>query len=396
MKEQIRVLFVDDSEDDVLLIVQELNKAGYATAYRRVDDAETLTNALNEPWDIVLCDYVIPGFSGLEALKLVLGKKPDLPCIIVSGQIGEEEAVKAMKAGASDYIMKDKLRRLTPAIKREVRETQVRLEKREIQAALRAKEEELRFVRDVGRAKDEFISFVSHELRTPLTVVIGALRTVLANANLLSEEEKLQLMEDAVIEAEGLADIIENLLYLARYQANKLETVRETFDPSKIISEVLEKIKVGATGHRFTVAYPASVRVSADPVKMRIILFNLLFNAVKYSPPGEVHISLRCKDGMAVFAIRDRGRGISKENQQRLFQPFERLDASRETINGIGLGLLVCQRLIEAQGGRIWVESKLGEGSTFYFTLPLARDFSSGPSDEVEVNQKPGISFLSR
>ncbi|MBI4331540.1 MAG: hybrid sensor histidine kinase/response regulator [Chloroflexi bacterium] len=372
MKEHINVLFVDDSEGDVLLIVRELNKAGYAVRHRRVESAELLSHALDEKWDVVLCDYVMPGFSGLEALKLVLDKRPGLPCIIVSGQIGEETAVSAMRAGASDYIMKDKLGRLAPAVNREIREAREREEKREIQAALRAREDDLRLQQEVGRAKDEFVGFVSHELRTPLTVIIGGLRTVLAFHKLVSEEEERQLIEGAVAEAEHLNEIVENLLYLARAQTNRLEVLRTTVDASEVISGALKQIRTVGTGHQFILDCPSPVRVSADPVKLGVILHNLLVNAVKYSSPGEVCVSLRCKDGMAVIAVSDRGVGISEEDQERLFQPFERVGVSRDTTKGIGLGLLVCRRLVEAQGGRIWAKSRIGEGSTFFFTLPLA------------------------
>ncbi len=298
-----------------------------------------------------------------------------MPCIIVSGQIGEEVAVTAMKAGASDYIMKDKLKRLAPAIKREIKEAQSRLEKREIKQALKEKEYELVVVREIERAKDEFIGFVSHELRTPITVVIGALHTLLTAAGLLSEEEKMQLVSDAFSEAEGLADIIENLLYLARGQANRLKIARENADPSKIISDVLQKIKTRATGHQFIVESSNSIKINADPVAMKVILNNLIHNAVKYSPPGEVRVIVQRKDDMAQIAVCDKGAGISEEDQKILFQPFERLAASSGHIKGIGLGLLVCQRLVEAQGGIIWLESRPGEGSTFYFTLPLTKDF---------------------
>ncbi|MBI2850364.1 MAG: hybrid sensor histidine kinase/response regulator [Chloroflexi bacterium] len=367
-----RILLIEDSEADAALVKQQLSRDGVRASYQRVDNPADLHMALEkEPWDIALCDYAMPGFSGLEAMRLIRGEKPETPCIIVSGQIGEEVAVEAMKAGASDYIMKDKLKRLAPAVRRELEEARMRLEKQRIQRTLKDKEEELLVVRELERAKDEFIGFVSHELRTPITVIIGALSTLLTAFKQLSEEDKLELASDALSGAEGLADIIENLLYLARSQMNKLQMRREEADPSEIISGVLQKIKGGAADYQFTVECPDSIRISVDTTMMMVILNNLISNAVKYSPASEVRISVQGKNGMALVSVSDRGRGISEEDQKKLFSAFERLAAASGPVGGLGLGLLVCRRLVEAQGGKIWVESRLGQGSTFYFTVPL-------------------------
>ena len=132
----LRVLVVDDSEDDALLLLRELQQGGYEPTWERVDTAEALTAALaTHSWDFVLCDYVMPRFSGPAALQLIRERAPDLPVIIVSGQIGEEFTVAAMKAGAQDYVMKNNLARLVPAVARELREAEVR------RARLRAEEE---------------------------------------------------------------------------------------------------------------------------------------------------------------------------------------------------------------------------------------------------------------
>ena len=137
MPKPLRVLIVEDSEDDALLLVFELRRGEYAPVWKRVETVETMRQALREErWDLVISDYVLPGFSGLDALRLVRSSGLDLPFIIVSGKIGEDTAVNAMKEGANDYLIKGNISRLVPAIEREMQEAEVRRKRREAEAAL--------------------------------------------------------------------------------------------------------------------------------------------------------------------------------------------------------------------------------------------------------------------
>ena len=133
----LKVLIIEDSEDDTLFLLRELEKGGYDPVYQRVETAEAMRAALKEKtWDIVLSDYHLPRFSGLQALLLFKKTGIDIPFILVSGMIGEELAVEAMKAGAHDYIMKGNLARLIPAIERELREAGERQKHRQMEQAL--------------------------------------------------------------------------------------------------------------------------------------------------------------------------------------------------------------------------------------------------------------------
>jgi phosphoserine phosphatase RsbU/P len=137
MAKPLRVLIVEDSEDDALLLVFELRRGDYAPTFERVETVEAMQKALaDEEWDLVISDYVLPGFSGLDALRLVRSSGLDLPFIIVSGKIGEDTAVSAMKEGANDYLIKGNISRLVPAIEREMQEAEVRRKRREAEAAL--------------------------------------------------------------------------------------------------------------------------------------------------------------------------------------------------------------------------------------------------------------------
>jgi PAS domain S-box-containing protein len=145
MQSLLRVLVVEDLEDDMLLTLRELRKGGYTIDYLRVETAEQMRNALaQQPWDIVIADYTLPRFGALEALALMQSQQRDLPFIIVSGTIGEETAVAVMKAGAHDYLIKGNLARLLPAIERELREAADRQKRREAEWALRESEERFR------------------------------------------------------------------------------------------------------------------------------------------------------------------------------------------------------------------------------------------------------------
>jgi len=228
--------------------------------------------------------------------------------------------------------------------------------------------------RKLDQLKDDFIGLVSHELRSPLTVIMGAINTVLSEGDYLSEEETRQLLKDAALESETLSHLLGNLLELSRVQAERLVLHAEAIDVKKVIQDAIEGVERQSSAHQFVVSTPQKLPpVYADPLRLERILYNLLENAVKYSPQGgEIKVTVKPDKEHLVIGVSDRGVGISPADQAKLFAPFQRLEESRPGgARGVGLGLLVCQRLVEAHGGRIWVESEPGRGSSFFFTLPL-------------------------
>jgi PAS domain S-box-containing protein len=235
----------------------------------------------------------------------------------------------------------------------------------------------------IDQLKSEFINMVSHELRNPLAVTMGALSTVLSDGENLNEQERQQLLQDASWGTEQLYQILENLLELSKAQAGQLTLCAEPVDIKDVVQKVVDEMKRKSVIHRFIIdSLEGLPPVSADQLRLNRILNNLLENAVKYSPRGgDIRVFARRDQNDIVIGISDQGIGISAVDQARLFQPFQRLDQTAvESVKGIGLGLVVCQRLVEAHGGRIWVESWLGEGSTFYFTLPLSEKFEAPDS----------------
>jgi signal transduction histidine kinase len=230
--------------------------------------------------------------------------------------------------------------------------------------------------KQVEQLKDEIIGLVSHELRTPLTVISGCLSTVLTEWERLPSGEAQQLLQDAILESDSLSHLIENLLELSRYQAQQLALYEELTDVKALVKETIDKIERQAPSQQFSISIPGKLpSIHADPLRLERILYNLLENAAKYSPPGsQIKVSVKMEPERLVISVNDKGRGLSPGEQARLFSPFERLGNSRnERIRGAGLGLMVCRRLVEAHGGEIWIESKKGKGSTFFFTLPYQK-----------------------
>jgi PAS domain S-box-containing protein len=222
--------------------------------------------------------------------------------------------------------------------------------------------------------KDEFIGMVSHELKTPLTVVTGAISVAMSEK--IPEAERKALIEDAAWGAETMADIVDNLLELSRSQAKRLVLQQSSLDIGLSISSQVQQATRKSQNHRLTVNVEAELpTVKGDRTRVERVLENLIDNAIKYSPEGgEVKVTAERRGNEVLIGVCDQGIGISGADKDKLFQPFARLDTPvpGTAIKGIGLGLVVCRHLVEAHGGKIWVESEVGKGSTFYFTLPIA------------------------
>jgi len=229
-------------------------------------------------------------------------------------------------------------------------------------------------LKHVEELKDEFIGMVSHEIRTPLTVIVGALAT--AKTEGITPAEASGLIRDAAVSADSLASIVDNLLELSRSQSNRLILQRQPVDIRPVVKSVAERLKTKSAAHRIVVDMPARLPpADADRLRVERVIFNLVDNAIKYSPRGgNVRVFAHREGGYLLVGVSDEGIGISDEDQARLFRKFERLGPLEgSAVQGVGLGLNVCRILVEAHGGRIWVESTPGQGSTFCFTIPLVK-----------------------
>ncbi|MDX6489731.1 MAG: hypothetical protein QOK13_2346 [Gaiellaceae bacterium] len=233
--------------------------------------------------------------------------------------------------------------------------------------------------RFVEQMKSDFVSTVSHELRTPLTSIYGFAETLLRQDVQFGDEERETFLRYIASEAERLTGIVDALLNVARLDTGDLHVNISPVDVRPVVSEVVSSADDGgANGHRFVVELPTEpLRAQADPDKLRQIVAQLVDNAVKYSPGGgTVTIAARRKSETVEFSVADEGMGIPQAEQQRIFRKFYRADSptdGEESRSGTGLGLFIAQGLVTAMGGRIWVESAEGRGSSFAFELPAAR-----------------------
>jgi two-component system phosphate regulon sensor histidine kinase PhoR len=230
--------------------------------------------------------------------------------------------------------------------------------------------------RVVEEMKSEFVAAVSHELRTPLTSIYGFAETLLRQDVLFEEDERRTFLGFIASEAQRLTGIVDALLNVARLDAGDLQMELAPIDVRTVVSEVVTGVQESGAvnGHSIVVDLPTEpLDAAADRDKLRQILANLVDNAVKFSPDGgTVTVAARRKSGAVEVRVVDRGPGIPAAERARIFRKFYRGDFARDRPGSTGLGLFIAEGLVRAMGGRIWVDSEEGEGSSFAFELPLA------------------------
>lgn len=228
--------------------------------------------------------------------------------------------------------------------------------------------------RQLQRLKDEMLSAVSHEMRTPLTAMLGFVEFMLENE--VSPEERQDYLQTVHKETERLNDLISNFLDLQRLQAQLESYQFEAVAVTEMLGEAGHLFTLASRAHQIRVDCPGDLpAVQGDPKRLQQVLNNLLSNAIKYSPNGgEVVLRATLEGSVVTISVEDRGMGIPPQALGRIFERFYRVDDSDRRIpGGIGLGLALVQEVVKAHGGRVWVESTLGEGSTFFFTLPVVK-----------------------
>jgi len=373
---QLRVLHVEDNELDAELIATALRKGGFSISVTVVQtEAEFERQLRLQRPDVVIADYNLPQWKGMEALKVLRREELDIPLILVSGALGDITAVECIKQGATDYVLKDGLARLPEAVRRALQEKRLLRLRRQAEEDLARKADELaRSNADL----EQFAYVASHDLQEPL-------RMVAAYTQLLAERYRGKLDENADkfigYASEGalrMQSLIQDLLAFSRVGRNGSGRV----DCNAVIEEVLMTLGPAIQESGAVVTHAALPEVWADRSQMTQVFQNLVGNAIKFRGKEAPAISVQAeKAGQQwLFSVSDNGIGIAPQYAENIFVVFQRLHARTE-YPGNGIGLAICKKIVERNGGKIWVEAQAGHGSdhgsVFKFTMPC-----DGPAEK--------------
>jgi signal transduction histidine kinase len=374
----LHFLLVEDNPLDVELVQRELRKAKLEFTSVVVERAEDFAREVREHCpDIVLADYNLPQWGGMEALEVLKQERPDVPLILVTGALGEMKAVECLKSGVTDYILKGALTRLPVAIRTALHNKELQDRK---QAAERKQQEYLRELKRSNEELEQFAYVASHDLQEPLRMVASYTELLAERYRGKLDPQADKFIGYAVDGARRMQGLIRDLLAFARV-SSKAKPLRPT-DSETVLERVLTDLRPVMEKARATVTRGKLPTVNADDSQLGQVLQNLIGNAIKFhgQKPPQVEVSAEFVDEMWRFTVADNGIGINPDSGERIFQMFQRLH-TREEYEGSGIGLAIAKRIVERHGGRIWFDSAPGEGTTFRFTLPKVDEANRGEED---------------
>jgi len=392
MTTPLRVLIVEDSEDDAELLLLSLRRGGFDPVYERVETPETMRGALQQPWDVIVSDWAMPHFSAEAALAVMQESGLDLPFLIVSGTIGEEAAVAAMHAGAHDFMAKGRMLRLVPAIHREMREAVVRTERRVIEQQLRQTQK----METLG----QLTGGIAHDFNNLLGVIV-------ANADLLldlvkEDAQQTELTNEILASATHGAALTHRLLAFARQQPLSPQIVALNEHLPRIAT-ILGRT-LGETIAIRTLLDEELWQTKVDPSQIEDALLNLAINARDAMPGGgaltietanvaldehyaSLHADVEPGD-YVMLAMTDTGAGMPPEIVERVLEPFF---TTKEFGKGTGLGLSMVYGFAKQSGGHLNIYSEVGVGTTIRLYLPRAFEEASARVEATESEQSlPG------
>ena len=376
----LRVLLVDDDPEFLDFAVGALSRARYAVTSVSDFEAAAETLAGFRGHAVVLSDLVVGGRSGLAFLEETLRKYPFVPYTLLAKSPPLKSVIEALKQGAYDFLRKPVAAEiLCQSVARSVEKINLILEgerqdnqNRKLLAECRAEFEKAKNISDF---KGFLISTTAHDFNSSLTVLDGYHEVIKNRCRECREPQALHLLELARRSVNRLRTMSATLL---DYEAAERGTFRlnsREFDATELLKECVSFYRPYAEQKQIVMDMEGEaplLTVLGDPERVMQVLENLLYNAIKFTPPkGEIHVGARADDGkVATIWVRDTGIGISKKMQETIFSEAGG-GSDKDAIGRMGLGLVICRRLIEIQNGKIWLESTPGKGTVVSFSLPM-------------------------
>jgi signal transduction histidine kinase len=364
----LRILLVEDNEDDRLAFRRAFQGSRLTfeiTECTRGEEALERLDSDASSFDLAVIDHGLPGMSGLELCKELLHNQVPLPLMILTGKGSEELAVEALKAGVSDYMIKDPGRGyldLLPVVLPEVvRRHGDRLARKAAEAELQKINEELK----------NFVHVVSHDLRTPITFIQGFSSLLLDKYQDALDDKGRMCVKRIYASARRMEALVSDLLALSKI--GRVVSSFQDVSCSEIVNHLASDLqdRLASSGIELVVAenLPA---ICCDGGRVRQVLENLVVNAIKFmgnTQSPRIEISFEDRGDVLEFCVKDNGIGIDPKHHSAIFEKFHRL-RDIEDDEGTGLGLAIVKRIVNNHGGKVWVESQRGKGASFYFILP--------------------------
>lgn len=381
------ILVLEDAELDYALLERHFRGTGFNAVLTRAETREQFEKELSETWDAVLSDYNVPGFGAVPALEILKKRGVDIPLIVLSGEIGEEKAVEIMRAGAEDFVKKDNLARLIPALERSIRASELR--KRKVKLRI-AHEQAL-------QDRERLMDVVCHDIKNPLSSVRLVCQLLLEKAkesDTLDSKWVREIGETILRSSERVNLLVHDLLEQSRIESGLfgvklkavsiqafLKDVFDAFDPIARNKDVTLRLDPDSHSHQ---GY-------FDRDRIFQVMSNLVSNALKFSPPkGEIVIGSKLTEDGITFFVRDQGPGIAASDSHLIFSKF--FQGKSHKFKGHGLGLWIAHEIIKAHRGNIHFRpSETGMGTTFFFSLPTLHENSRTAKVPETISQTPRL-----